>query len=96
MLTIIVAFVGAIAAFFTGVAILMAFENYIDNYEFSEKEASALHPVTVWMAFSLLFVFVTFLCISTVHLVIGVIGLAATAILVGMNDMINKRVRYFI
>lgn len=96
MLTIIAVFVGAIAAFFTGIAILMAFESYIDNYEFSEKEAQVLHPVTVWMAFSLLFVFVTFLCISTVHLVIGVIGLAATAMLASMNDMVNRRVRYFV
>lgn len=96
MLSIITAFVSAIAAFFTGVAILMAFESYIDNYEFSEKEVRVLHPVTVWMAFSLLFVFVTFLCISTVHLAIGVIGLAATAMLASMNDMVNRRVRYFV
>lgn len=96
MLTIIAVFVGTIAVFFTGVAILMAFESYIENYEFSEKEARVLHPVTVCMAFSLLFVFVTFLCISTVHLVIGAIGLTATAMLASMNDMVNKRVKYFI
>lgn len=60
--------------------------SYIDHYDFTEKEVRILHPITVWMAFLLLFTFVASLCIATVHLAIGLIGIVATAMLSNLTN----------
>ena len=87
---------GSLVAFFACIVMLMAFEGYIDHYDFTEKEVRILHPITVWMAFLLLFTFVASLCIATVHLAIGLIGIVATAMLSNMNSMVNKRIQFFV
>lgn len=88
--------ISSLVAFFVCIAMLMAFESYIDHYDFTEKEVRVLHPITVWMAFLLLFTFVASLCIATVHLAIGLIGIVATAMLSNINSMVNKRIQLFV